>query len=92
MHCCVAQSSSCDPLNSPSEPNMIPNPQEAIARIAAETFIITSAQMMVNSMLANHEQPAVLSAVMKSQTTHRARLVSTQPLSIPEDNLFTTLK
>ena len=31
--------------------------------------------MMVNSMLANHEQPAVLSAVMKSQTTHRARLV-----------------
>jgi alkylation response protein AidB-like acyl-CoA dehydrogenase len=49
--------------------------QEALARISSETFIITSAQMMVNSMLAKHEQPAVLSAVMKSQTTNRARLV-----------------
>jgi acyl-CoA dehydrogenase len=56
--------------------------QEAIARIAAETFIITSAQMMVNSMLANHEQPAVLSAVMKSQTTHRARLVMNDAMDV----------
>jgi acyl-CoA dehydrogenase len=50
--------------------------QEALARIASEAYIITSAQMLVNSMLAKHEQPAVLSAVMKYQTTHRSRLIS----------------
>ena len=38
--------------------------------------------MMVNSMLANHEQPAVLSAVMKSQTTHRARLVMNDAMDV----------
>lgn len=47
--------------------------QEALARIASETFIMTSAQHLVNAMLANHEQPAVLSAVMKYETTHRCR-------------------
>jgi hypothetical protein len=31
--------------------------------------------MLINSMLAKHEQPAVLSAVMKYQTTSRARQV-----------------
>ena len=36
--------------------------QEALARIASEAYILTSAQMLINSMLANHEQPAVLSA------------------------------
>ena len=50
--------------------------QEALARIAAEAYILTSAQMLINAMLAKHEQPAVLSAVMKYQTTHRARLVT----------------
>ena len=33
-------------------------------------------------MLANHEQPAVLSAVMKYQTTHRARLVVNDAMDI----------
>ena len=47
--------------------------QEALARIGAEAYILTSAQMLINSMLANHEQPAVLSAVMKYETTSRAR-------------------
>lgn len=47
--------------------------QEALSRIAMNAYIVTSAQMLVNAMLANHEQPAVLSAVMKYQTTSRAR-------------------
>ena len=50
--------------------------QEALARIASEAYILTSAQMLINAMLAKHEQPAVLSAVMKYQTTHRARMVT----------------
>ena len=49
--------------------------QEALGRIASEAYILTSAQMLINSMLANHEQPAVLSAVMKYETTSRARNV-----------------
>jgi acyl-CoA dehydrogenase len=49
--------------------------QEALARIASETFIMSAAQGLVNAMLANHEQPAVLSAVMKYETTSRSRLV-----------------
>lgn len=47
--------------------------QEALGRIATEAYILTSAQMLINSMLAKHEQPAVLSAVMKFETTARAR-------------------
>ena len=49
--------------------------QEALARIGSEAYILTSAQMLINSMLANHEQPAVLSAVMKYETTSRCRSV-----------------
>jgi hypothetical protein len=44
-------------------------------RIASEAYILTSAQMLINSMLAKHEQPAVLSAVMKYETTSRSRNV-----------------
>jgi acyl-CoA dehydrogenase len=49
--------------------------QEALSRIAAEAYILTSAQMLINSMLAKHEQPAILSAVMKYETTSRSRAV-----------------
>jgi acyl-CoA dehydrogenase len=56
--------------------------QEALGRIAANAFIVTSAQTLVNSMLAKHEQPAVLSAVMKYETTHRARLVVNDAMDI----------
>lgn len=56
--------------------------QESLGRIASEAFILTSSQMLINSMLANHEQPAVLSAVMKYQTTHRARLVVNDAMDI----------
>lgn len=56
--------------------------QEAVGRIASEAFILTSAQMLINSMLAKHEQPAVLSAVMKYQTTHRSRLVVNDAMDV----------
>lgn len=56
--------------------------QEALGRIASEAYILTSAQMMINSMLAQHEQPAVLSAIMKSQTTHRSRLVVNDAMDV----------
>ena len=49
--------------------------QEAVARIGSEAYILTSAQLLVNSMLAQHEQPAVLSAIMKYETTSRSRYV-----------------
>ena len=56
--------------------------QEAVGRIASEAFILTSSQMLINSMLAKHEQPAVLSAVMKYQTTHRARLAVNDAMDV----------
>lgn len=56
--------------------------QEALGRIAAQTFIVTSAQHLVNSMLGKHEQPAVISAIMKYQTTHRARLVVNDAMDV----------
>jgi acyl-CoA dehydrogenase len=59
--------------------------QEALARIGSEAFILTSAQQLVNSMLGQHEQPAVLSAVMKYETTHRSRQIvnGVLKLSVP---------
>ncbi len=56
--------------------------QEALGRIASEAYILTSAQLLINSMLAQHEQPAVLSAVMKYQTTHRSRLVVSDAMDV----------
>ena len=56
--------------------------QEALARIASEAFILTSAQQLINSMLAKHEQPAVLSAVMKYETTSRARNVVNDSMDV----------
>jgi alkylation response protein AidB-like acyl-CoA dehydrogenase len=56
--------------------------QEALGRIASEALIVTSAQFLVNGMLANHEQPAVLSAVMKYETTHRGRKVINDAMDV----------
>jgi len=56
--------------------------QEALGRIASEAYTLTSAQMLINSMLAKHEQPAVLSAVMKYETTSRARSVVNDAMDI----------
>ena len=38
--------------------------------------------MLINSMLANHEQPAVLSAVMKYETTSRARHIVNDAMDV----------
>ncbi len=56
--------------------------QEALGRIAAEAYILTSAQLLINSMLAQHEQPAVLSAIMKYETTSRARTVVNDAMDV----------
>lgn len=56
--------------------------QEALGRIASDAYILTSAQMLINSMLAKHEQPAVLSAVMKYETTHRSRKIVNDAMDI----------
>jgi alkylation response protein AidB-like acyl-CoA dehydrogenase len=56
--------------------------QEALARIAAEAYTLTSAQALINSMLLKHEQPAVLSAVMKYETTNRARHVLNDAMDV----------
>jgi acyl-CoA dehydrogenase len=56
--------------------------QEALGRIASEAMICTSAQQLVNGMLNNHEQPSVLSAVMKYETTHRSRKVINDAMDI----------
>jgi alkylation response protein AidB-like acyl-CoA dehydrogenase len=47
--------------------------QEHLARIGGSTLIAQSSQALINAMLNQHEQPAVLSAVMKQQLTHRMR-------------------
>lgn len=56
--------------------------QEALGRIASEAYIMTSAQMLINSMLAQHEQPAVLSAIMKYETTSRSRMVVNDAMDV----------
>ena len=56
--------------------------QEALSRIASEAFMLTSAQHLINAMLAKHEQPAVLSAVMKYETTHRSRQVVNDAMDV----------
>lgn len=49
--------------------------QEGLARIAGNSYIMQSAQMLTNAMLNQHEQPSVISAIMKQQMTHRMRSV-----------------
>jgi acyl-CoA dehydrogenase len=47
--------------------------QEHLARIAGHTYITSAAQALINSMINQREQPAVISAVMKQQCTSRGR-------------------
>ena len=49
--------------------------QECLARIASNAYIMQSAQLLTNAMLNQHEQPAVISAIMKQQMTARMRAV-----------------
>ena len=56
--------------------------QEHLARIAGHTYIITAAQGLTNSMLNQHEQPAVISAIMKQQCTHRGRIIVNDAMDV----------
>ncbi len=56
--------------------------QEPLARIAYNTFVCMSAQNLTNSMLQNHEQPAVISAIMKYECTSRARQVINDSMDV----------
>jgi len=56
--------------------------QEHCARIASETYVMTAAQGLTNSMLGQHEQPAVISAIMKQQWTHRGRKVVNDAMDV----------
>jgi alkylation response protein AidB-like acyl-CoA dehydrogenase len=49
--------------------------QEALGRIGGNAYIMQSAQMLTNAMLNHHEQPSVISAIMKQQMTSRMRQV-----------------
>jgi acyl-CoA dehydrogenase len=57
--------------------------QEGLARIGGQAYIMQSAQILTNAMLNQHEQPAVISAIMKQQMTSRMRLVITLILFLP---------
>jgi len=56
--------------------------QEKLARIATETLKITSIQYLTNSILDNKEKPSVISALMKYETTERARDVVNHGMDI----------
>lgn len=56
--------------------------QEALARIAGNAYIMQSAQQLTNAMLNQHEQPAVISAIMKQQMTSRMRQVVNDGMDI----------
>lgn len=48
--------------------------QEALARISGNAYLMMAAQKLTNAMLNKHEQPAVISAIMKQQLTSRMRI------------------
>ncbi|TFJ84244.1 hypothetical protein NSK_004235 [Nannochloropsis salina CCMP1776] len=56
--------------------------QEHLARIAGHTYVITAAQSLTNSMLNQHEQPAVISAIMKQQCTSRGRQIVNDAMDV----------
>jgi acyl-CoA dehydrogenase len=56
--------------------------QEHLARIAGHTYIISAAQALTNSMLNQHEQPAVISAIMKQQCTSRGRIIGNDAMDV----------
>ena len=56
--------------------------QEKLAKIATETLKITSIQYLTNSILDNKEKPSVISAIMKYETTERARDVVNHGMDI----------
>ena len=55
---------------------------DKLASVAAETWMIHSAVKLTNQLLDSGEKPAVLSAIMKQQTTERARNVINNAMDI----------
>lgn len=56
--------------------------QEKLSKIATETLKITSIQYLTNSILDSGEKPSVISALMKYETTERARDVVNHGMDI----------
>jgi acyl-CoA dehydrogenase len=56
--------------------------QESLARISSQAYIMMSAQKLTNAMLNRHEQPAVISAIMKQQMTARMRICVNEGMCI----------
>ncbi len=56
--------------------------QEKFNRIILNTWIIQSSVLMTNDILDGGESPAVISAIMKQQTTERARVVLSDAMDI----------
>lgn len=61
--------------------------QEHLASVGSNTLLVTSGQALMNSMLNGHEQPAVLSAVMKQQMTTRMRQNINDGMDVRESKL-----
>ena len=56
--------------------------QESLARIGGNAYTMTAAQHLVNAMINQHEQPAVISAIMKQQITSRMRTVVNDAMDV----------
>lgn len=56
--------------------------QDKLSKIASETLKITSIQYLTNTILDNGEKPSVISALMKYETTERARDVVNHGMDI----------
>jgi len=56
--------------------------QQKIADMLYHTWIINTSIAMTNNLLDSHEKPAVISAIMKQQTTDRAREVINHAMDI----------
>jgi acyl-CoA dehydrogenase len=56
--------------------------QEKLANIASKTYLMLSAQKLMNGMLNNGEKPSVLSAVMKYNLTEKGREVINDAMDI----------
>ena len=56
--------------------------QEKVNRIVSDTWIIQSSILLTNHILDSGECPAVISAIMKQQTTERARYVLNDAMDI----------
>ncbi|CAK4369091.1 unnamed protein product [Aphanomyces euteiches] len=56
--------------------------QEHLAKIGGQTFTVMSAANLVNGMINQHEQPAVISGVCKQQITERGRDAVIQAMDV----------